>query len=396
MRVRALAGATLLLAAAACAPAPSPETASAAARAPMVDARATTETRALFDALHALTGRGVMLGHQDALAYGVRWAVEPGRSDVREAAGSHPAVYGWELGHLEIGRPANLDGVDFARMRGWIVDAYRRGGVVTISWHLNNPVSGGSSWDTTRAVAAILPGGARHDAYLRWLDTFADFATSLRGARGELVPVVFRPYHEMSGSWFWWGGRLTTPEDYKRLWRMTVEHLRDRRGVHNLLYAYAPNSSGDQTALRYLDHYPGDEWVDVMGVDTYVRPQQSPAQQQAALAADLRAVGAAARAHGKIAALTETGFETLPDSLWFTRTLLPALRADSLTRRATWVLLWRNATRATRDNDHFYAPYAGHPSASDFKHFRDDPFVLFEDELPDLYGRAAPRTATPR
>jgi hypothetical protein len=86
------------------------------------------ETRALFVNLRRLAGDAVLFGHQDDLAYGTRWRADAGRSDVQETAGSYPAVYGWELGDLERGAPANLDGVDFARMRGWIVEGYRRGG----------------------------------------------------------------------------------------------------------------------------------------------------------------------------------------------------------------------------------------------------------------------------
>ena len=92
-----------------------------------------------------------------------------------------------------------------------------------------------------------------------------------------------------------------------------------------------------------------------------------------------------ADARGKVAAVTETGVEAVPDSLWWTRTLLPALTADSLTRRVSWVLVWRNANNETDRHNHFFAAYRGQASAADFARFRNDAFVLFEDELPDLY-----------
>jgi mannan endo-1,4-beta-mannosidase len=75
----------------------------------------------------------------------------------------------------------------------------------------------------------------------------------------------------------------------------------------------------------------------------------------------------------------------VPDSLWWTGTLLPALAADSVTRRVAWALVWRNANPARDRKNHFFAPYAGHASAADFRRFRDDPLVAFEDEIPDLY-----------
>src|SRR5207248_2576010 len=84
-----------------------------------------------------------------------------------------------------------------------------------------------TTWHTARAVAAILPGGAQHEHYRQWLDRFADYVNGLRAT--VLVPVIFRPFHETSGGWFWWGARHATPDEYKQLWRFTVEYLRDRR-----------------------------------------------------------------------------------------------------------------------------------------------------------------------
>jgi mannan endo-1,4-beta-mannosidase len=231
------------------------------------DTSATTETRALFTNLQRGARDRVLFGHQDDLAYGVEWWAEPGRSDVRETAGSYPAVYGWEVGDLERGSAANLDGVDFERMRGWIREGYQRGGVITITWHMSNPVTGGDAWDTTRAVHAILPSGTRHAAYCAWLDAFAAFVGDLRGAMGEPIPMVFRPFHEMTGGWFWWGASQTTPDEYRELWRFTVEYLRDRKQVHNLLWAYSTDVFDSPS--QYLARYPGDEYVDVLGFDDY-------------------------------------------------------------------------------------------------------------------------------
>jgi mannan endo-1,4-beta-mannosidase len=359
----------------------------------LVDAHATAETRALFVNLRRLAGRRVLFGHQDDLAYGHDWVGEPGRSDVKDVAGVYPALYGWELSNLERGLPNDLNGVDFARMREWIVDAYRRGGVVTLTWHMSNPTTGGSAWDTTAALATLLPGGANHARYVAWLDRFADFALALRASapRGGtvLVPLIFRPFHEMSGGWFWWGATHASPGDFQRLWRFTVEYLRDRRGVHNLLWAYAPNALFDYGASRYFTWYPGDGYVDVLGVDQYWQPPGTtwvPADQAGALADALRFVVHAADARGKLAALTETGYETIPDSTWWTHALLAAVGRDSLTRRIAYVMTWRNGNRARMRREHYFAPFPGQASARDFVRFRADPLVAFEDDLPALYS----------
>src|SRR5947207_2211127 len=174
-----------------------------------IDHHATAETGALFANLRRLARQHVLFGHQDDLAYGVGWSNEPGRSDVKETAGSYPAVYGGDAGGLEQDAAANLDGVAFERQRAWIAEGFARGGVVTLSWHMRNPVTGGNAWDTTGAVAAISPGGLQHERYVQWLDRFAEYVKSLRAplarrAGDVLVPVVFRPFHETSGGWFCW------------------------------------------------------------------------------------------------------------------------------------------------------------------------------------------------
>ena len=132
-----------------------------AADARLVDPHATAETKALFLNLQRLSRDHVLFGHQDDLAYGVEWTHAPERSDVKDVTGSFPAVYGWDASGIERDSPKNIDGVQFSRMREWIRGGYRRGGVITLSWHMNNPASGGNAWDTTAAVSAILPGGSR-------------------------------------------------------------------------------------------------------------------------------------------------------------------------------------------------------------------------------------------
>jgi mannan endo-1,4-beta-mannosidase len=92
-----------------------------------------------------------------------------------------------------------------------------------------------------------------------------------------------------------------------------------------------------------------------------------------------------ARARGKLAALTETGVEAVPDPKWWTGTLLPALREAG--PGISYALVWRNANPASDRKGHFYAPYAGQASAADFVAFKNAPDVLFEDELPKLYRR---------
>jgi mannan endo-1,4-beta-mannosidase len=350
----------------------------------LADPTATRETRALFANLQRLAPDHVLFGHHDDLAYGFTWRGEPGRSDVREVAGSYPAVYGWDVNRLFHRGRLDAPSPDGARqLRAWILEGFERGGVATLCWHMDNPVSGGNAWDTTRAVAALLPGGERHALYRASLDVLADFLKSLvpEGGRRRLAPVIFRPFHEHTGHWFWWGARHSTVEEFVALWRFTVEYLRDEKDVHNLLYAYSTDVFDSEEA--YLERYPGDAYIDLLGFDDYHSVRSDSTRD--VLVRRLRTVAGLARERGKLAALTETGVEAVPDSAWWTDVLLPALKSDSVGGGIAFALVWRNANNETDRPGHFYAPYPGHPSAPDFVRFYRDPFVLFEDELPDLY-----------
>ncbi len=348
----------------------------------LVDPDATAETKALFANLRRIAPDHLLFGHQDALAYGVHWKREAGRSDVKDVTGAYPAVYGWELGDLEHGATQNLDSVNFVEMQGWIREGYRRGGVITIAWHMDNPASGGSAWDTTRAVHTILPGGRHHAAYKTWLDRFAVFVRGLKGGPfawlgfGKPIPIIFRPFHEHSGSWFWWGEGHASPEEYVQLWRFTVEYLRDEKNLHNLLYAYSTDVFDSEEA--YLKRYPGDDYVDLLGYDDYQALRTDEGVED--MTRRLRMLVGMAEARGKLAALTETGSFRIEAPTWWTRRLLRAIKADPTAQRIAYALVWRNANESQ-----YFAPYTGHASAPDFVRFYEDPFVLFGDKLPDLY-----------
>lgn len=344
-----------------------------------VDKNATPETLSLYRNLSAIAEKGIMFGSQDATVYGLNpdksiWWYEPDRSNVKDVCGDHPAVYGWELGHLEHGRDVSLDTVKFTVIRDEIIKAYERNGIITMSWHNDNPLTGGSTWDTSsdQVVASILPGGEKHTLYLQWLDRLADFAHSLKTTDGTMVPVMFRPYHEHTGSWFWWGARLCTVEEYKTLWQMTIDYLRDDKGVHNFLYAYSPNI-GFQNAEDYLQHYPGDEYVDILGLDIYKRNIGQNYKEELETGLDILTAIAAEK--GKPATLSETGFNNIPEPRWWTDELLATVKNYKL----VYALVWRNGF-----SHEYYAPYKGAPCEANFVDFYNDPHTLFQKDIADM------------
>ncbi|MEL6670623.1 MAG: glycosyl hydrolase [Bacteroidota bacterium] len=342
-----------------------------------VDQQATRQTKALWMNLKQLGKSQILFGHEDDLAYGINWRAERGRSDVKEVCGSYPAVFGWDVSKLGK-HPHNIDSVNFRDMRKWMKQAYKMGAINTISWHLDNPVSKGDSWDTTPAVRQILPGGSHHAAFLEKLDLFADFVKKLKVGvfRRQAVPIIFRPFHEHSGSWFWWGEDFRTDEEYIQLWRFTVHYLRDEKGLHNLLYAYSPDIVSSKE--EYLKCYPGDEYVDILGMDNYqdFRSSGNPAD----FPARTRMLVELAEEKGKPSALTETGSEGIPNPEWWTGVLLEQLKKDPLASGISYLLVWRNGWVP-----HHFGPYPDHHSAEDFRKFFDDPMIWFADHLPDLY-----------
>ncbi len=343
-----------------------------------VDKNATKATKALFVNLQKLAKDHILFGHQDALAYGVEWDDwHKKKSDVKDVCGKYPAVYGWDMSKLGKYKH-NIDSVDFKHMRNWMKEVYKMGGINTVSWHLDN-FHGGSSWDIgENVVSTILPDGAKHQAYLAKLDLFAEFVKSLRVGFifKKDIPIIFRPFHEHTGHWFWWGKGHCTPDQYKALWRFTVEYLRDEKGLHNILYAYSPDIFLDKA--HYLECYPGDEYVDILGFDDYHDVGESGNIED--LIKRLRMIVELAEEKGKIAALTETGHEAIPHHKWWTEKVLKNIKSDTLASKIAWMLVWRNA-RPT----HHYAPYPNHKSAPDFIEFSKDPMILFSEDLPAVY-----------
>lgn len=339
------------------------------------DKDATAETVALYKNMKNLSARGTMIGHQDALAYGVGWYGDDGRCDFKDACGDYPAVFGWEIGEIEQGAEYSLDSIYFDRLKGYIRRVYDMGGINSVSWHARNPLTKGDAWDVSskEVVTSILPGGENHGLFLGWLDIAADFFLDLKGSSGEPIPVIFRPYHELTGSWFWWGKELCTPEQYVTLWRITADHMRNK-GVHNLLWAYS--TAGYETPEEFLERYPGDDYVDLVGFDAYQHASGEEFTSQLKQLTDI--LMPIASAHGKVAALTEAGYEGVKGDAWYSDVLYPAVEGKGL----SYVLLWRNAYDIP---GHFYTSYPGHTSTDDLRRFVAQDDILTAGKLKDIY-----------
>ncbi len=336
------------------------------------------------------TEKGYLFGHEDSPMYGAGWRGADDKSDIKEVTSDYPALMGFDLGHLELDQAKNLDAVPFDSMRIQIVRQFERGGVVTISWHPNNPLSGGTAWVADslqdiegKTVDAILEGGEKHDLFVQWLDKAADYVNSLQTKQGVKVPVIFRPWHEHTGSWFWWGQKWCTADQYKQLWKLTHERF-DKKNVTNVLWAYSPNIGDKELTPEFiLERYPGDDYIDIMGWDHYCFAQEGDSvgfnDFAASLDKCLNVVCQVAKDHGKLPALTETGSEGIKSDVFWTQILLPVLNKYPI----AYMLVWRNAPQDKPG--HFYAPYLGQASVSDFIKFYNDPNTLFLRDINAIY-----------
>ncbi len=279
-----------------------------------------------------------------------------GSSDLRAVAGVNPAFVESDLmWHAEA--RAN----DLAAMR----EAFRLGIVCGYCWHMRGQQApefsllpgGEANRPLARAILAS-PDRARNPA-LDWF--LREYETKAIPVFRELgFPLVFRPLHEMNGDWFWWGSACCTPEEYIRLYRLVVTHLR-AQGVRNLLFAWSPDKIFD---LRY---YPGDEYVDIVGLDAY-EPGVVESYPATAFAEEVKKLASYAAAHGKVAALTETGCRTgypgANSSFWSAQVLPPVLSAGGI----AYVMAWYNADWNRDGTGRAYTPYPGiesHPGGAE-------------------------------
>lgn len=334
---------------------------------------AQTTPKQLKKALKESAEKGVMFGHHDDTIYGYTWGVdEKDRSDTREVVGMYPAMMSFDLRQIEKRRHNSKM---YEKMREEIIRQYERGGFITISWHADNVVTGGSAWDNSNkeSVRSVLPGGSKANEFLALLDTVANYLKSLTAADGTQIPFIFRPWHECNGTWFWWGSDACTPKEYKALWNLTVERLK-KDGVKNVIYAFSPGAY-IKSEKEYLERYPGDKIISVLGVEGYaIKTTGSDADRQKFIKSSRKSfdvVAPLALRKKKLLAWTETGTKFNTDAQWWTKSLIPAMEGYPV----CYLVTWRNGTN--RDDDCF-SVYKGHISEEDFKLFAKNPRMIFK------------------
>lgn len=341
----------------------------------LIDKKATKETRYLYVNFLKLAKKILLFGMHDATGYGVGWSGNDNRSDVRDVCGDFPALFSEDMNKVELDQ-------EVERMRYRLSTAYGKGSVITLCWHQYD-YTGTSFYvnqlQDSKVVAKYLPGGAYHQEYKDKLVKVARFLKSFRGSKGESIPVIFRPYHEHLGNWFWWGQPNCTPQEYNQIWQFTVKYLRDSLNVHNLMWAISPSLDQFQPNELYFQVYPGDDYVDIFGSDFYF-PTSPTTWHSDLMVKGLTQIVRYARARNKIPTLTEVGQENIPTPDWFTKFLLNPIKNDSVASNISYAAVWRNESVT-----HHFAPYPGDATVPDFLNFFNDPYTAFQSDLPNMY-----------
>ncbi|WP_281232283.1 glycoside hydrolase family 26 protein [Flavobacterium gelatinilyticum] len=355
----------------------------------MVDANASKETIALFYNLKRLAQTKTAIGQQDA--FNSFYQDAGTESDIKKNTGFDPAVLGSDFMFI-------TDKNNNEQANNWfyqqelkiIADtkaAYAKGIINTFSWHLREPFKEDSFYtadmsaeEKAAAFKSILPGGANNEWYKKKLDKVASVVSNLKGANGELIPIIFRPFHEFDGSWFWWGADFCTADEYKKAYQFTVDYLKNTKGVHNILYAFSPDNSYT-TEANYLSRYPGDKYVDIIGMDNYGDFNNQGQTGSDKANAKLKILSDYAKAKVKIAALTETGYRVTSASPaitnWFSNFLYSALTKNDI--QISYVMFWNNNT------DGYYVPNGSVSNASDFKTYSLKTKSALVNSLPKMY-----------
>lgn len=162
--------------------------------------------------------------------------------------GTGPAVSGY---------PFNANAISY----------WQNSGLVTLICSMPNPTTGGYSGDTSGLDAAglLTSGTATNNALMSMLD---DIATGLQQLQSNGVVVIFRPYHEANGNWFWWGTGLLSGSQFIALWQFTWDYFTNTKGLTNLVWLFGMNA-GLSSNFPISGIYPGSSYVDMMGIDLY-------------------------------------------------------------------------------------------------------------------------------
>ena len=229
----------------------------------LVNKNSTANTKKLYSFLKDSYGKYVITGQQcDGGINGNEFKA------IKNLTGDYPALLGLDLMKYTPSRTAFGESSSAVEKA---IEFANKGGIVTFCWHWNAPTEylnstanspdgwwGGFYTQNSKFdIAKVMNGQDANGKKLLDRD-IKEIAKQLKRLEKAGVPVIWRPLHEASGGWFWWGAK--GPDAYKKLWKYLYNELTNTYGCNNLIWVYNGQSA---------DWYPGDEYVDIVGEDIY-------------------------------------------------------------------------------------------------------------------------------
>lgn len=243
-----------------------------------VNPNATPEAKALLDMYYRISGKYTLTGQHNYPA-----SKDRNTKFAAKYCGQTPVIWSSDMGF------AKADDKDSYLARPEIIKEairqHKKGSIITICWHAvpptgNEPVTFQPRKDRIYPADSlasvqgkmleeqykeILTPGTR--LYNKWAAQVDSIAVYLKKLQDAKVPVLWRPYHEMNGDWFWWGGRVgesPTRDFYKQIYDRMVNY----HHLNNLIWVW--NVDRPSTPIRkFSNFYPGDQYLDIASLDVY-------------------------------------------------------------------------------------------------------------------------------
>lgn len=207
-------------------------------------------TKRIYSYLCSLSGEGVLTAQQESTWMG---SSEYEMDYIYSASGKYPAMRGLDYMNDD------FEGVNKRASEWW-----NRGGLVTICWHTGADFIGewkDASNDEILEWDAVLTSGTTENK--QFIEGMDKAAKALLQLQEQGVTVIWRPFHEFDGGWFWWG--KGGPENFIKLWRLMYERYTDYWHLNNLIWVLGYSHNGEE----YRKWYPGDDYCDIVGADSY-------------------------------------------------------------------------------------------------------------------------------
>jgi len=207
------------------------------------------EARAVYAYLQEVWGSHCLTGQMESTWRG---SPEYEMLYLRKHTGRLPAIRGLDF----IDR-------DFQGVVNRSIQWWQKGGIPHICWHTGPDFKSGYNESLNHDLDwenALTPGTKEYAQLLSDMDRAVPYLQKLQNAG---VPVLWRPFHELDGGWFWWsrGGA----EKFVQLWQLMYSRYTDYWGLNNLIWVLGYSANGGNMAAWY----PGDEYVDLIGADSY-------------------------------------------------------------------------------------------------------------------------------